>query len=231
MVVNTHQIGGAEWRSSRAKELFFYLLGNKTGQTKEQITAALWPDLSPSKGTSNLHINMYRARRALYPGIFTFEHGLYRINPSLNVWFDVTEFKRYVKREESLPLDSTDGGSFLEKVVELYKGPFMEDYYSEWTEAQRHKLENKYLKTLSKLAGYNSRHGKLDRAIALLEKLISIDPYHDDVYRQMMEWHLAAGDKISARRIYRRYINTMADEAEFIPLDGIQELHRRISAN
>jgi ATP/maltotriose-dependent transcriptional regulator MalT/two-component SAPR family response regulator len=231
VVVDTHQIGDAEWRSSRAKELFFYLLGSRTGQTKEQITAALWPDLSPSKATSNLHINMYRARRALSPGIFTFEHGLYRINPNLNVWFDVTEFKRYVKQAENLPLDDTISCSWLEKAIELYKGPFMEEYYSEWTEAQRHELENKYLKALSKLAGYNGHRGKIDRAIALLEKFISIDPYHDDVYRQMMEWHLEAGDKISARRIYRQYIRNIAGEAEFIPPDSILELHKRISAS
>jgi ATP/maltotriose-dependent transcriptional regulator MalT/two-component SAPR family response regulator len=231
VVVDTHQINDNEWRSSRAKELFFYLLGNRTGQTKEQITAALWPDLSPSKATSNLHINMYRARRALYPGIFTLEHGLYTINPSLNVWFDVTEFNSYVKQVENLPPDSPDGGIILEKAIELYKGPFMEDYYSEWTELLRHELENNYLKTLSKLAIHNGHHGKIDRAIALLEKFISIDPYHDDVYRQMMEWHLEAGDKISAQRIYRQYIKTVAEEAEFNPPDGIQELHRRISAS
>jgi ATP/maltotriose-dependent transcriptional regulator MalT/DNA-binding SARP family transcriptional activator len=231
VVVDTHHVGDTEWRSSRAKELFFYLLVHRSGQTKEQITAALWPDLSPSKATSNLHINMYRARRALYPGIFTFENGLYGINPSLNVWFDVTEFNRYVKRAESLPPDGADGGLCLEKSVELYKGSFMEEYYSDWTEAQRHELENKYLKTLSKLASYNGHCGKIDQAISLLEKFISIDPYHDDVYRQMMEWHLEAGDKISARRIYRQYINNVAHEVEFIPPDGIQKLHRRISAS
>ena len=231
VVVDTRQISDAEWRSSRAKELFFYLLCSETGQTKEQITAALWPNLSPSKATSNLHINMYRARRALYPGIFTFGCGLYKINPGLNVWFDVTEFKHCVKQTDSLPLNSSDSGLNLEKAVEMYKGPFMEDCYSEWTESQRHELENRYLKVLSKLAGYNSHHGKIDQAITLLEKFISIDPYHDDVYHQMMECHLKAGDKISAERIYQQYINTVADEAEFIPPDRIRELHRRISAS
>ncbi|GAI57861.1 unnamed protein product, partial [marine sediment metagenome] len=68
VLVNSRPISEAEWRSNRAKEMFFCMLCCGTGQTKEQITAALWPDLSPAKGTSNFHINLYRARRAVFPG-------------------------------------------------------------------------------------------------------------------------------------------------------------------
>ena len=85
VLVNSRPISEVEWRSNRAKEMFFCMLCCGTGQTKEQITAALWPDLSPAKGTSNFHINLYRARRAVFPGIFTLEQGRYKLNPDLNI--------------------------------------------------------------------------------------------------------------------------------------------------
>jgi DNA-binding SARP family transcriptional activator len=226
--VNSHPISEAEWRSSRAKEVFFYILGCGAGQTKEQITAALWPDLSPAKGTSNFHINLYRARRATFPGIFTLEQGQYKLNPDLDIWFDVAEFEGLLSRAQNLPLGSRARMVNLERAIELYRGPFMEEFYSEWIEIRRRELEDEYLKALSLLAGFYSRKGKQDRAIALLEKSIAIDPYQDEVYCQIMELNLAVGDRASALRIYKRYLDTVASEMVVAPSPRMQGLHKHI---
>jgi two-component SAPR family response regulator len=228
VLVNSRPISEVEWRSNRAKEVFFYMLCCGTGQTKEQITAALWPDLSPAKGTSNFHINLYRARRAVFPGIFTLEQGRYKLNPDLNIWFDVAEFEGFLSQAENLPPDSQARATNLERAIELYRGPFLEEFYSEWTEMRHSELEDKYLKVLSLLASFYGDQGKYDRAIALLEKSVAIDPYQDEVYCQMMEWQLTAGDRASALRTYKRYLNTAAGEMEFTTSARMQELHKRI---
>ena len=228
VLVDSRPVSEVQWRSNRAKEMFCYLLCCGTGRTKEQVTSALWPDLSPAKATSNFHINLYRARRAIFPGVFTLEHGQYRINPDLNIRFDAVEFERLLNRAEDLPRSSKARSANLEQAVELYRGPFMEEFYSEWTEIRRRELEDKYLKALSLLANFNSDRGKHDKAIAFLEKLIAIDPYHDEVYCQLMEWHLAAGDKVSALRTYNRYLDTVASEMELTPPAQMRELHKRI---
>jgi len=231
VLIDPRPINEAEWRNNRAKEIFFYLLCCGTGQTKEQITAVLWPDLSPAKATSNFHINLYRARRAIFPGVFTLEHGQYRINPHLNIWFDVAEFKHLFSQAERLPYGSKTWVANLEQAVKLYRGSFMKEFYSEWTEMQRRELEDKYLKALLLLASFNSDRGKYDTAITLLEKIIAIDPYNDEAYYQVMERHLSVGDKFSALRIYERYLNTVADELEVAPSTRIRNLHRHILAS
>ncbi len=228
VLVDSRLISEAEWRSNRAKEMFFYLLCCGTGQTKEQITAALWPDLSPAKATSNFHINLYRARRAVFPGIFMLEQGQYKLNPDVNIWFDVAEFEYLLSQAESLPHSSKARVATLEQAVELYRRPFLQEFYGEWTEMRRRELEDKYLKVLSFLASFNGHSGGYDKAIAFLEKFITIDPYQDEVYCQLMEWHLALGDKVSASRIYKRYLDTVAGELEFAPPARIQDLHKRI---
>jgi len=228
VLVNSRPTGEVEWRSNRAKEIFFYVLCCGTGKTKEQITAALWPDLVPAKATSNFHINLYRARRAIFPGVFTLEQGQYKLSPHLNIWFDVAEFERLLSRAEDLPYGSQTRAANLEQAIELYRGAFMEGFYNEWTEVQRRGLEDKYLKALLLLAGTCADKGQYDRAITLLEKFIAIDPYHDEVYCQVMEWHLAVGDKVSALRVYKRYVDTVAGEMGFVPPPRIQDLHKRI---
>lgn len=228
VLINGRQIGDAEWRSNRAKEMFFYLLCSGAGQTNEQIITALWPDLAPAKGTSNLHINLYRARRAVYPGIFTLEQGRYKLNPDVNMWFDVVEFEAVFKGADNLPPDSDARATNLERAIQLYRGPFMEDFYSEWTDMHRRQLEDKYLKALSLLADFYGHKRRYNKALSLLEKFIVVDPYQDEIYCQMMEWHLAAGDRTSALRTYDRYLGTVAGETGSIPIPRMQELHRRL---
>ncbi|RLC63687.1 MAG: hypothetical protein DRI01_04735, partial [Chloroflexi bacterium] len=213
---------------NRAKEMFFYMLSCGIGQTREQITAALWPDLSPAKGTSNFHINLYRARKAVFPGIFTLEQGRYKLNPDLNIWFDVAEFEGVLSQTENPITNSEAWAANLEKAIQVYRGPFMEEFYSEWTEIRRRELEHKYLRVLSLLANFYGDKGNYDRAIALLEKSLAIDPYQDEIYCHIMEWCLVVGDKASAMQTYKRYIDTVVGETEFGPSARMQELHKRM---
>ena len=228
VLVNSRLISEAEWRSSRAKEMFLYMLCCGDGQTKEQIKAALWPDLSPAKGTSNFHINLYRARRAVFPGIFAIEQGRYKLNPDLNIWFDVTEFEGLLSQTERLPPDSEARATNLERAIDIYRGPFMQEFYSEWTDMRRRELEDKHLKAISMLSNFYGGKGNYDRAITLLEKSLAIDPYEGEVYSQIMEWHLVVGDKASASRTYKRYLDTVAGEMESMPSARMEELYKRI---
>ena len=116
----------------------------------------------------------------------------------------------------------------LEQAVELYRGPLLGEFYSEWLEMRRRELEDKYLKALSFLASSYGDKGRYNTAIKLLEKFITIDPYQDEVYCRLMEWHLAVGDKISALQIYKRYLHTVAGELDSTPPTQIRDLHRRI---
>lgn len=190
--------------------------------------AEVWPDLSPAKGTSNFHINLYRARRAVFPGIFTLEHGRYKLNPDLDIWFDVAEFEDLSSRAENLPPESEARMANLEQAIQLYRGGFMEGFYGDWVEMRRRYLEDKYLRTLSLLAGFYADKRQYQKAITLLEKFITIDPYQDEIYCQIMEWHLALGEQPAALRTYKRYVDTAARDTENAPPARIQALRDRI---
>jgi ATP/maltotriose-dependent transcriptional regulator MalT len=211
VTVNHQQVTDVGWRSSRAKEIFFYLLTYPGGRTKEQITTALWPDLSPAKGSSNFHINLFRARRALFPGIFLLEDGRYRINSDLRIWFDVAEFEQLIAVAGKHPQDGK-GNNALERAVELYTGPFLVEFYTEWVEVRRRELEYTYLKVLSLLANIHVKKGDANKALTLLEKSIAIDPYQEDTYYRIMSLHLEGRNKPLALHVYQQFLNTINDE-------------------
>jgi LuxR family maltose regulon positive regulatory protein len=225
VTVNNQQVTDADWRSSRAKEIFFYLLTYPDGRTKEQITTALWPDLSPAKGSSNFHINLFRARRALFPGIFSLEDGRYRINSDLRVWFDVAEFERLITIAGKYPHDEK-GKTALERAVELYTGPFLTEFYTEWVETRRRELEYAYLKILSLLANIHTKKGNINRAVTLLEKSIAIDPYQEDIYYHIIRLHLEGRNKPLALRVYQQLLNTIDNDKEQDTSPEIKELFR-----
>lgn len=231
IIVDSRLVTDSEWRSNRAKELFFYLLCCGNEQTREYITAALWPDLPPAKATSNFHINLYRARRAISPGLLTVEQGRYAINPAVNIWLDVIEFEKHLSEAEKVPQITKNAASNLQQAIELYSGTFMEEFYTEWVEARRRELEDKYLKALFLLASYNISRKKYQSALDLLKEFIRLDPYNDQVYCKMMDCYLSLGDKVSAMRTYKWYLDNIADETGFVPPVQIQELYRRTLTN
>jgi len=226
--LDNNLISDSDWRSNRAKEVFFYLLCCGNGQSKEQIVATLWPDLSPAKSTSNFHINLYRARRAVFPGVFTLEQSHYKLNPLVNVWFDADEFKKLIDKADQTPRGCKIWCNSLEQAIKLYKDPFMPDFYSEWVEVKRREFENKYLKILSQLASLKGERQEYNEAIPLLERFIMIDPYHEEVYCQLIEWYLATQDKISALRTYKQYLDIITTELDVRPSTRLDDLYKDI---
>ncbi len=226
VIINNRQINDSDWRSNRAKEILYYLLAHPKGETSEQISTALWPDLSPAKGSSNFHINLFRARQALFPGIFIMENGIYKINPDIRIWFDVNEFEWSLSLAEKTTEDEKKDIA-LEYALELYGGSFLPGFYTDWIENRRRELENTYLRAISQSAEINAKQGNYTTAIKLLEKYLAIDPYQEDIYCQIMRSHLALNNKPSAMRAYKQYLDTLKREEE-IPAE-IKNLYKQLS--
>jgi two-component SAPR family response regulator len=228
VTLDGQHITEAQWRSVRAKEIFFFLLSSDGAQTRESITNAVWPDLSPAKATSNFHINLYRLRRALHPRIITMEQGRYMINPNLEIFYDALEFEKLIKASDNSALNDTELITGLEKAVSLYKGPFLTEIYSDWAAGKCQRLENDYANALMLLTRLSSKRGQHHRAVGLLEKLMAIDPYQDEVYCQLIEEHLAIGNDMAASGVYKRYVDTMARELDRLPSNRMRSLYKRI---
>lgn len=200
----------SEWRSLRAKELFFYLLCYPS-QTGEQITSALWPELPPDRALSNFHTALYRARRATSPGVITMNNGRYQINENLKIYFDASNFLDLI-----CPQQTNEAQDLyyerLENAVNLYQGPFMDGFQAEWIDEIRQDYETNYLRTLSIIARHYRDQGNYQKAVSLLEKAVAIDIYQDDLYCDIIESYIAQGDRLSALRTYRKYDSIVIKE-------------------
>ncbi len=83
----------ADWGYAKPRELMFLLVSSPP-MTKDQIAAALWPDLSRQQLGNALHTALRELRRALGdPGWVRYSDGQYRFDRSRPHECDVTAFE------------------------------------------------------------------------------------------------------------------------------------------
>jgi two-component SAPR family response regulator len=155
------------------------------------------------------------------------EDSKYGINPNLCVWFDVAEFEQLIT-VAGRHLQDGKKNATLERAVELYAGPFLTEFYTEWVEVRRRELENVYLRILSLLADLQAKKRNFEKAVTLLEKSIAIDPLQEDTYYRIMRLHVAGRNKPLALRMYQRYLDTLAGEKELDASPEIKDFYRKL---
>jgi len=217
------------WLGAQTQEFFYYFLSRPEGVLKEQIGEVFWPDRSPAKMHSAFHATLFRLRRVLFPDCVILESDRYRLNPEIEHWYDVEEFNRLLDEAERLQLDSTTAQLYQE-AINLYQGDYLAQFYSEWCAPERERLRERYLGAVDSLVGIYIRQGKYDQAIPLCQRALSIDPYREAIYRQLMECAALAGDRAAAIRYYQQCVRMLEEDMGVEPMPETQALYEQIIA-
>jgi ATP/maltotriose-dependent transcriptional regulator MalT/DNA-binding SARP family transcriptional activator len=217
-----------EWQCEKSKEMFVFLLRRGEPARKEEILAALWPDLPRDKCNSSFHSTLYRLRRALYTECVIEQTGRYVLNPRGRFWCDAMEFESLVRKAEQTPGRSMRWAHSLRQAVDLYRGPFGIDFYSDWLEPERRRLEDMCLRSLARLAEYERHRNNHSEAVSLYEKAIALDPLSESLWYQLMDTYSEAGQLEAATRCYRRYAETVRDQLGEEPTTALTDLYNRL---
>ena len=206
---NGHEVSDLEWRSEKSREMFFFFLANRRGLRKEEIVNALWPDMPEDKTTSAFHSNMYRLRKALYQDVIAKESGRYGLDPNTGFSFDVAQFQKALEAAASTGPD--EAIRYMEKAVELYKGPFAPDFYSEWAEALRWQLGEQYMGLLGTLATAYNEAGQYKKSADISQKIIELDEFNDAAWYRLMSNYILSGQTEAAKYCYNRYVQIVSE--------------------
>ncbi|MBI2847124.1 MAG: tetratricopeptide repeat protein [Chloroflexi bacterium] len=224
VAVEGHELSDLDWRSKKAKEFFFYLLCCRGMHRKEKLLADIWPELEPEKGHSTFHSNLHRLRQAVFPAVVVEQDGKYVINPGADIWFDLEEFNRSVDAAGKLPRGTEERASFLERSVNLYAGPLLEEFDSEWVAAIQRQTETKYLKAIVSLGGYYVAQEEYQSGVALLEKALSMDPLEETLWYEMIRLHALQGELPVSLKLYEQYSRLARRELETEPSEQMKAL-------
>jgi LuxR family transcriptional regulator, maltose regulon positive regulatory protein len=228
VVLDIHEVADSEWRSRKAKELFFLLLCNRQVMSSEEIMESLWPEMSLELSGSTLKNNVYLLRRALFQECILAKDSGYCINPELQIEFDKENFLQNLKWSVGHERDTEARGGYLSKAIELYQGPFLNGFNSDWCYDLRTDLQLKYHSALMNLAGYYTSRKTYLRAVELLEQVVEEDAYNEEAQYQLVQGYLNINEPFAALQQLRRYSRICLEELGTDLSPRFVECHRRI---
>lgn len=192
----------AAWHRRKMSALIKLLcLAPKHRLRREQITAALWPDLAPAAAAANLRKTVHYVRNML-------PEQNYQVNPIVadgdllglpvdHIWVDVVEFRTQVVRAR----ERRDIEAYAE-VVELYRDGLLPEDGDEWTTSHRLDLRQDYIAILEEYAGILEAAGLLEETARVAGTLIDLDPLIESAHVCLMRVLALAGRRTEALRQY-----------------------------
>jgi DNA-binding SARP family transcriptional activator len=155
--------------------------------------------------------------------------GSYALNPRGAFTSDVQAFNEAMLQADVARADAARAEA-LERAVALYRAPFLNATYSEWTEPIRRELEERQIEALNELAAWKSREGAFEEALTLFKALEAVDAYGEAAAYGIMRCHLSLNDGAAAARHYRRYRQLLKDDLDEEPSPRLAELYREAPA-
>lgn len=198
-----------KWRTTKARELFLYLLQNKeTLVHKGTLMEVLWSEDELDRGYSILYTTVYNVRKALqdfadYVTIKNTNDGyLLKLN---KVRVDLHEWERGLQK---LPDEVTEKtiDDYL-KVMALNSGPYLDDYDYIWVESEKQRLEKQWVNTMKKIIDYYIERDQYDEALQQLIKLVDRAPELEDAHLMLMELYALKNQAKLVEQQYEKYIN------------------------
>lgn len=203
-------IDGA-WLDQRAGQLLKYLVAERRRAVAvDEIGESIWPGSDYAVGAS-VRYYVHALRRRLEPqrasrepsAFIVSRHGTYRLALD-HVDLDVDEFETHVRvglsTADPSPQDAAEG---LERGLAIYRGDFLAELpYAEWAMPERHRLHDLACLGLRRLAAIRLELRRFDGAAHALERLATLQPFDEDVHRQLMELDITRGRRSDAVRRY-----------------------------
>ncbi len=208
---------------------------------REVLLEALWPEADPGVANNRLKVAMHHLRQTFVSkgcssrceGCVVFRDGCYLFNPQIRVSTDVEAFEQAWQSGVQLERAGRlmEAIPFYLQAEALYRGDLLEeDLYEEWTLLRREELKDSFLTVLDKLSRYWLQIGNLDDAVEGWKKILTRDPWREDVYRRIMACSAFRGQRGLALRWYEMCTQALQSQLNIQPEPETVALQQRILA-
>lgn len=225
------------WRMPKSMELFFLFLNSTTHLRKEQIITALWPHEVDDQTDQTWRSTLYYLRKVIGEASIVKKGGRYELNLSAlygqDVWYDVDVFLSYKKQaQQALEEDDEEHAytAFL-AMTDLYRGDYVQSFYSDWCIFRRDELRGDYLDARHQLALLAWHQERFDEAATHWQHMLAIDNCMEEAHYGLMRSYVRRNKRGLALRQYQRCATALKDELGVIPGKAIQNLYQQITAS
>jgi len=219
----------ADWSYAKPRELMFLLVSSPP-MTKEQIAAALWPELARPQLGNALHTALRELRRALGdPGWVRYADGHYRFDRSRPHECDVTAFEdALVAARRARPAEAALPE--LQRAIAAYGGDFLAGMATgEWALIRRDELRRAFESALLAAGRLHAATGRHQAAVTAFRRAVAHEPLNESAHRELMTSWAALGETARAVRHYEELTALLRDQVGVAPATETEALHRRLT--
>lgn len=193
------------------RELFYYLLTQTEGVSKEEVGLVFWPDSTPSQLTRQFKNAIYRLRRSIGKDWILYDSisRSYAFNADLDYRYDVEEILSYLEdaQQETHPESRL---IYLQQAIKLYRHPFASDLDGVWTESIRRNLFLHYEKSALEVAETLLVMGNFDEGLKICNNLLFIEPCQEKAYQLCFHTYHKIKDYTGLVRSYNSCISNLS---------------------
>lgn len=218
-----------KWRTSKAEELFAYMLQNLEKEVpKWKICEVLWPEYDQEKVDIQLHTTIYKMKKVLFSaGIsfdFSFINGCYWMSLS-RVYVDTVEFDSQIAF--SIPVEEGTVEKY-EKALLLYKGDYLEDNDYLWSLPKREAYFKKYYKLATSIVIYYMQRNDYIAAEKILHEILEKSPLNEAAHEMLLKCYFVKRDQVAFITHYQAVRELFKAELGIEPGKSIQALYNSI---
>ena len=236
ITIDGEPVPESAWHTRQARQLLKILLTHRGRIVpRDLLIESLWRDADPHKAATTLRTAINALRKTLEPNrppytpsSFIVAHAPgYKFQFGETVWVDAIRFDALL--DAAATADDDRRLTLFAEALALYRDDYLcDDLYEDWATAERDRLRERYLTTLTAQAEILARRGDYDRAIAELRRVIARDPGREPVYRTLMRYYMRQGDMVAALKTFEQLRRYLATELGADPSPQTLTLHQAI---
>ena len=222
------------FKSNKVRALLAYLaVEADMPHRRETLAGLFWPEWPEREALGNLRYTLSDLRgaigdRSAKPPFLIISRESIQFNTSSDYQLDVADLN------ESL-VDKSTSVDEQEKVLDLYKGRFLEGFsvedspaFEEWALLTREKLARQTSTIIHSLADFHEEQGDYKRAQSVAWRQLELEPWDETAHQQLIRTLALSGQRSAALAQYESCRKILNEELNVEPSDEMKELYDQI---
>jgi len=220
-------VTSADWQTQVTRDLFFLILSEPQGLTKEALGEILWPESTPAQLKLRFKNTIYRLRRALQQDVVLFNDNRYLFNKELDYECDWEQFLELSNRARGIS-NKDEQKEIYRVAFQLYQGEYLPEVDGGWVTIEREHLRQVFIEVGLRLVELFLEAAEGEYALDICRRLILEDPYLEEAYRAAMQAHAATGNRREISRLYLTLQKKLMDELDASPSSQTESLYQSL---
>ncbi|WP_339172105.1 response regulator [Paenibacillus sp. FSL H7-0943] len=199
-------LNNLRWRTSKAQELFAFLLHNRNRfVSKDMLIELLWPDFNLKKASTHLYTTIYQVRQCLKQNevdlhISNLSGGEGYTLETGSMLIDVDKWEQGILALETI---SEVNCAEHQVLFELYSGDYFDDYDYLWAESERQRLRTIWLHHAMGIAQFYIESNRIAEAVTVYQRVVQLQPYFEQGHLGLMKVYDSIGERSAVEEQYK----------------------------